>query len=94
MSRIAEQSQRDATTGLYTNPSDRRVIERNAQPGLWRNLQRAAHKVPNDVGMAHDQRIRVFLLLRIGPVKVLAESGLDASAVLEELLQEIEKKCV
>lgn len=37
--------------------------------------------------MAHHQRVRVQLLLWAGPMKVLAKTGLDASTVLEKLLQ-------
>lgn len=36
--------------------------------------------------MAHDQCVRIVGLFGIGTMKILAETGLDASAVLVKLL--------
>ena len=52
-----------------------------------RNLIAPAHKVADDVGVAHDDLVAVLLLFGIGPVDVAAEGGFDASPVLVVLLE-------
>ena len=48
-----------------------------------------AHKISDHIGMAYDNINGVFLLINVGPVKVLPESCFNSGSFLIELLREI-----
>lgn len=59
-------------------------------PNIWLTNKLPANKVANHVGVADNQRVGVFLLAGLGSMEVLPEASLNASSILEELLQHIQ----
>lgn len=47
-----------------------------------------AHKVADDIGMADQYLVTVFLLRRRGSVEIAAEGSLDTRTLLEEILEQ------
>lgn len=85
MTDVAKGGERHAAIGANAEMCEAAVRQREAQPGLGRQLQCAAHKVADDVGVAHDERVAVGRLIRASAVKVPLESLGDARACRQKV---------
>lgn len=57
------------------------IVERQAEPAFRRELQCPAHDVADDIGMADEDLVTVFLLLDICPMDVVPEGGLNPGSI-------------
>jgi hypothetical protein len=76
-----------SAVGPYVDSGHSTVSVTESQPCLRRHLQGPANKVSDNIGMAHNDLVRIFLLLRRSTVEVLAEGSFYSNTVLEELLK-------
>ena len=87
ISSVAETSQRNAAVAADLDPSDRTVVQTDAQPRVRWKLKRAQNGVPNDVTVTDDdfvlwrRRLRRRRRRRRRSVERLAKSSLDSRSV-------------
>ena len=63
------------------------IIQSEPEPGLGRELQAPADKIPDDIAMTDKDIHRVIALFRICPVNILAKGRLNPGSFDEKLLK-------
>ena len=63
MATVSEALEGDVAVGADADPRDGGVQQADPQPRLRRDLEGAAHKVSDHVGVAHHQLVGVLLLV-------------------------------
>merc|ERR1719318_395885 len=63
-------------------PGQGGVLQGQAQPGFRGELESTAGKVPNNIGMADNDLIAVFLLVGLCSVEILPEGGFYPGTIL------------
>lgn len=87
MTCIADGVDDNPTAGLDGHPGEAAVVEWKSKPPFGRKLQGSTDKVAYDVAMADQHIVAVVLLTGVRTMKVFAESTLNSSSILEELLK-------
>ena len=99
ISSVAETSQRNAAVAADLDPSDRTVVQTDAQPRVRWKLKRAQNGVPNDVTVTDDdfvlwrRRLRRRRRRRRRSVERLAKSSLDSRSVRDVHVLSLSSKC-
>lgn len=78
---VPQAAQGNVARRPHSQPGDGAVVQVEARPGGRRKLQGPQDQVTDHIRVAHDEQVRVVLLLRTGPEEVAPKGGLDPRTI-------------